>query len=721
VGRAFFTVTLMGTAAYLLWGPPGRLDTADKLASVGSLILAAGTLVLFMTPVGPVVVNEGRDDRVATDLGRLVERQWAREAAVRLLRRPQPLVVSWSLTGMQRRLRQRLFSTGSITHGDVTDLADTFRRLPAGRMVVVGSAGSGKTVAALLLTLDLLASRQSGEPVPVLLSVSSWDPGEHLDRWLARQVAEEYPTLTDQRSYGPDAVARLVRAGQILPILDGLDEIPHARRVGAIAALNTVLPGRRVVLTCRHDAYAEAVLAGGTPLDGAAVIELEPVTVTSAMAYLPAGQVDGVRRWARVVAKLRDHPHGPLAQALSTPLMLYLARTIYTAPVTDPADLADPTRFPSRDSIEDHLLNQYVPAVYGSPAIPPDLDGAAKTRRCYDPDQAQAWLAFLAARLPTASGDLAWWNLPRCVARWRLIAGAAAGSVAGLCSGLAAATATTLVAGRGWGLFGGLSSVLFVGTMCGWEYSSDRSASPLGRPHRVRLRLRALLRPTRASLVRGGQCAVVIGIQVGVFIGLATGFRHGASAGIRYGTITALLVGPPAGVVEFLAQNMTGLASETDWVSPRSSLAGDRTACLLHASVGAVIFGPTFGLIVGLLTNPLKGAVAGLVSGIAAVAFGAVLTGFRPEKMPGAGLRWIPFTIARISLATSRRIPPGLFRFLEDAHARGVLRQTGAVYQFRHARVRDHLALKALEPTVNLRPLPVEPDPAAPFPARTQA
>lgn len=31
-------------------------------------------------------------------------------------------------------------------------------------------------------------------------------------------------------------------------------------------------------------------------------------------------------------------------------------------------------------------------------------------------------------------------------------------------------------------------------------------------------------------------------------------------------------------------------------------------------------------------------------------------------------------------------------RFLEDAHRRGVLRQSGATYQFRHARVREHLA-----------------------------
>jgi hypothetical protein len=33
-----------------------------------------------------------------------------------------------------------------------------------------------------------------------------------------------------------------------------------------------------------------------------------------------------------------------------------------------------------------------------------------------------------------------------------------------------------------------------------------------------------------------------------------------------------------------------------------------------------------------------------------------------------------------------------LNRFLEDAHRRGVLRQAGALYQFRHASLHDRLA-----------------------------
>jgi hypothetical protein len=55
-----------------------------------------------------------------------------------------------------------------------------------------------------------------------------------------------------------------------------------------------------------------------------------------------------------------------------------------------------------------------------------------------------------------------------------------------------------------------------------------------------------------------------------------------------------------------------------------------------------------------------------------------------------------PTTIAWLQLRRSRRIPAvGLIPFLDDARTRGVLRTVGAVYQFRHATLQDHLAGQA--------------------------
>jgi hypothetical protein len=48
--------------------------------------------------------------------------------------------------------------------------------------------------------------------------------------------------------------------------------------------------------------------------------------------------------------------------------------------------------------------------------------------------------------------------------------------------------------------------------------------------------------------------------------------------------------------------------------------------------------------------------------------------------------------LARLWLPLRGRVPWAVMAFLEDAHRRGALRQAGAVYQLRHARLQDHLA-----------------------------
>ncbi len=51
-------------------------------------------------------------------------------------------------------------------------------------------------------------------------------------------------------------------------------------------------------------------------------------------------------------------------------------------------------------------------------------------------------------------------------------------------------------------------------------------------------------------------------------------------------------------------------------------------------------------------------------------------------------------------------------RFLEDARERGVLRIVGAVYQFRHARLQDRLAVQATAANL-ITGAPAAPEPAA--------
>ena len=58
----------------------------------------------------------------------------------------------------------------------------------------------------------------------------------------------------------------------------------------------------------------------------------------------------------------------------------------------------------------------------------------------------------------------------------------------------------------------------------------------------------------------------------------------------------------------------------------------------------------------------------------------------------GTAAAWVCYVDARLRLAALRRLPWRTISFLDDAHRRGVLRQTGAVYQFRHIRLQQQLA-----------------------------
>jgi hypothetical protein len=53
---------------------------------------------------------------------------------------------------------------------------------------------------------------------------------------------------------------------------------------------------------------------------------------------------------------------------------------------------------------------------------------------------------------------------------------------------------------------------------------------------------------------------------------------------------------------------------------------------------------------------------------------------------------WGRLGLARLWLAARRQQPVALMDFLEDAQRRGVLRQAGAVWEFRHANLQRHLA-----------------------------
>lgn len=114
-------------------------------------------------------------------------------------------------------------------------------------------------------------------------------------------------------------------------------------------------------------------------------------------------------------------------------------------------------------------------------------------------------------------------------------------------------------------------------------------------------------------------------------------------------------------------------------------LRSNRANVISHLLVWALLLGLVAGLVGSITADPISSLQLGLAFGIegafgAGIGYGLCLTAWGP---------WV--ALARIWLPLTGQLPWRLVAFLEDACERGALRHVGAVYQFRHGRLQDHL------------------------------
>ena len=381
----------------------------------------------------PEELNLGEiSDALATAIGA----QWQDKARVQRLNDPYPLPVAWGPADANLAdswdMLVRLATSGAgwpppagtwaADPGDLAgsggDLVDVLARVPTGRLVVLGEPGTGKTTLMVRLVLDLLARRAPDGPVPVLVSLATWNPAaEDLRDWLAAQLTRDHPALaaTAPRSLGGNTRAgALLAAGLILPILDGLDEVPSSLLSATISRINDSLrPGTSVVVTSRTADYKRAVWSpGGTDvtLRAAAVVELRRLDMRTVGDYLKAGAntAEGRARWDDVLVRLG--PETPLAHVLSNPQMISLASIIYNPrPGEDTGALSKPTELldlADETAIERKLLDAFISSVYR------DFPRGGR--------QAERWFTFIAQHLQRlGTPDLAWWHLSAALRRKR--------------------------------------------------------------------------------------------------------------------------------------------------------------------------------------------------------------------------------------------------------------------------------------------------------------
>lgn len=719
----------LGFAVWLILDP----GVVGPLATIAGLFTGVIALLLSLADFLRQEPAPLHPATIADDLGLRLREQWLEEAAARQLRDPRVLPLTWRSTTRDvvddvRSLdspvvRTRLDGRLDGRFDDVIGrLAQGWARVPNGRLVVIGEPGSGKTVLAMLLTLGLLGARESGGRVPVLLTVSSWDPvRERLDDWIVRTLAQPY---YNGRTEIPRA---LLTHGLLLPVLDGLDEIPESARRSAIRNINHAIGGERpVVVTCRATEYEDLIRAGAPMLRRAAVVEISPLPPEDVIGYL--GEVDWPARvdWAPVFAHLRARRDGALAVALSTPLMVTSARLVYERGGGSPEELLDDDRFDSVHAVEDHVIHGLVDAAYApDPSLP---DGVAPAG--WTPAQARRWLTFLASYLhDQRERDLAWWLISgRLLSAW-------AGPMAGLGIGILLVLASVVwMSVTGSIALADRDKALVVSLIVGGVFALLHSLVWYVSGARPPGRLTWSVRGSAERLLRGFRMGVVLALicVVPLMFGWTLirvmdkpGGQSTPMATELY--IEALAVSVALAIVvgfALAAHNwLDAPPSRATQVSPMNSLVQDRRSAIFSAVMAGLVaallgliswwFGEVAGeLLLGLLTrgtgwpghldvrllaadrwNALTGAFGNprSVVGVAMLLPGVFLT-----LLVLMGRAWPRFVLARFALAVRGKLPWRLMTFLADARRRELLRQAGGVYQFRHIRLQETLAA---EPT----------------------
>lgn len=403
-----------------------------------------------------------------------------------------------------------------------------------GRLVILGDPGYGKTVAALTLVAHINASGEPGASVAELFSLADWyrwqadHRGSPFGDWLAEQLTMSYPSDL------PVEVSRqLVAERLILPVLDGLDEIPTMRHRRACvdeidAYARRASPHRQFVLTCRATEYNE--LAPDW-VNAEWHIELAGLQPDQVDAILDA-RTSGRTGWD-IIRTRHAAGNAVLGELFRSPLRLMIALEAYRD--RDASELLDLSVAQARGRLWELLLSN-----------------TAERFRNATPAQVRGWLVFLAAGMRRTSRQrLMLHELylidPDRATSLRRFGGALAATVA-LAAGLLVASGLggselCLTSGSALGLICAvLIAVALTEDMVTGGTLVARSGSPTRFAHR---RPDALLTANRNS---GLVCALV-GLACGLTTGAATGAIFGLSSGLTEGLTFGLYLGIPIGLV----------------------------------------------------------------------------------------------------------------------------------------------------------------------------
>ena len=207
-------------------------------------------------------------------------------------------------------LPDEVFDTPLPLGTNITDVYDEAE----GTLLIMGEPGAGKTTILLQLVSDLLLRAQMNgrHPIPVVFSLASWSGNIALGDWMVNELANRYEV--------PRRLGQMwLKNGELLPLLDGLDEVEQEQRIACANAINQfrqrylTLP---TVVTCRIKDY-EAL---ATRLNLAQAIVLQPLSLAQIDQYLGSmgPRLAGLRAALQTDMTLRELAESPLMLSMMT-------------------------------------------------------------------------------------------------------------------------------------------------------------------------------------------------------------------------------------------------------------------------------------------------------------------------------------------------------------------------------------------------------------------
>ncbi|MGH8572906.1 MAG: XRE family transcriptional regulator, partial [Gammaproteobacteria bacterium] len=401
---------------------------------------------------------------------------------------------------------------------------------------------------------------------------------------------------------------QLLATGRVMPVLDGFDEITSGLRADAIVGINAALrTGDQLLLTSRPAEYAAAVKAGDV-LTSAAVVMLTDLTGKEVRSYLPlttrkAGDGTVGTKWDPVLKRSYDSAGATeLAEVLSTPLMVALARAIFSDTDADPAELLELT---SATELEDRLLAGFIPAVYSRVHHSSQPCSAA---------DAHHYLGFLANHLrKLGTYDLAWWQL--VAATPRILVGLASGLMIAFMVLFGTWTLGLLGTWTNNGHTAWLVAGVVVAVMCGAAGGSIIGVGLRVRPSPARIRLRidsSQLVRVRHDLALGFRSwRTMIWFLAwsgsGAAFGLVATRLLNSQNAVAAGLAAGLIAGTGIWLVITVVRALGRPVDPTDTISPAELMNTDRTTALHQGLIIGIGSATVMWLVISIAFEPAFG------------------------------------------------------------------------------------------------------------------